>query len=177
MTEGQLSPACRNELRTIGIDFDKPLLSAYPLGQWERATELILGELFPLLPLPAARIELGRLFMKGFAQTAIGQAAVMLGKALGVRRTLARMTRNMRNGNNDTETEVLEHGPGHVELVTRMRPEFLGQWANKPSPLGEQFVGVLQAAMELLGARESNVTLKGYDPRIRQTHYDVRWRE
>ena len=136
-----------------------------------------MHELFPLLPLPEARVEVGRLFMKGFAETAIGQAAVMLGRAIGVRRTLARMTRNMRNGNNYTETEVVEHGPGHVELVTRMRPEFLAQWANKPSPLGEQFVGVLRAAMELLGAREASVTLTGYDARLRQTRYAVRWRE
>ena len=177
MTDGKLSPACRQELRVLGFDFDKPLLSAYPLGPWERATELILGELFPLLPLPEARIELGRLFMKGFAETAIGSAAVMFGKAIGVRRTLSRMTRNMRNGNNYTETELVEHGPGHIELITRMLPSFLGEWANKPSPLGEQFVGVLRAAMELLGAKEAVVTLKAYDPRIRQTSYDVRWRE
>ena len=177
MTEGRLSARCRTELRALGLDFDKPLLSAYPLGPWETATELIIGELFPLLPLPEARVELGRLFMKGFAETAIGKAALMFGKAVGVRRTLARMTRNMRNGNNYTETDVVEHGKGHVELITRMRPEFLERWANKPSALGEQFTGVLQGAMELLGAPDSKVVLKAYDARLRQTSYDVRWRE
>jgi uncharacterized protein (TIGR02265 family) len=176
-TAGRLSPAARSRLANLGFDFDRPLLTAYALGPWEQVTEAIVVDLFPGLPLPEARVRLGRLFMEGYGQTTIGQAAVLLGKAIGVRRTLARMTRNMRNGNNYTETDLVERGPGHVELVTRMLPQYLPAWAGKPNPLGEQFVGVLQAAMEQLGAREARVTLHAYDSLIRQTTYLIRWRE
>ena len=176
-TTGKLGPLCLGKLKALGFDFGQPLLPAYPLGPWEVATELIVAELYPHLPISEARIQLGRLFMEGFAQTGIGQAAVVLGRAIGIRRTLARMTRNLRNGNNYTEAELRERGPGHVELLTRMRPEFLGPWAGKPNPLGEQFVGVLQAAMERLSARAPRVSLQGYDALIRETTYLIRWSE
>ncbi|MFT3712892.1 MAG: DUF2378 family protein [Archangium sp.] len=176
-TEGKLSPAAVAHLRSIGFDFSKPLLSAYPLGEWERATEVAVAELFPTLPTNEARAALGREFMGGFAQTTIGKAMVILARAIGVRRTLSRMRRNMRNGNNYTETELQERGKGHVVLITRMRPEFLPVWSGKASPLIEQFVGVLQGALKMLDAKEASVTLALYDRNKREASYEIRWRE
>jgi uncharacterized protein (TIGR02265 family) len=176
-TEGKLSPAADAHLRALGFDFSKPLRSAYPLDEWEKATELSVAELFPTLPLVEARAALGREFMNGFAQTTIGKAMVLFARAIGVRRTLGRMTRNMRNGNNYTETELREQGPGHVVLITRMRPEFLAAWSGKSSPLIEQFVGVLQGAMKMLDAKDASVTLTRYDTVKREASYELRWRE
>ncbi|MFO0595403.1 MAG: DUF2378 family protein [Myxococcaceae bacterium] len=176
-TLGKLSPRCVARLRELGFDFDKPLLSAYPLQNWETATEVVVADLFPDRPIADARTAFGRLFMEGFAQTAIGIAVVMVGRAIGVRRTLARMTRNMRNGNNYTSTELVELGKGHVELKTSMLPEFLPLWRGKPNYLAEQFVGVLQVALELLHAKDGTVTMKGYDLEHRVATYVVKWKE
>ena len=65
-----------------------------------RELELAVKDLFGSLPILEARAQLGRLFLKGYTQTAIGQAGFFLARAVGLRRTLSRMTRNSRNGNN-----------------------------------------------------------------------------
>lgn len=177
LSAGRLSPETLAKLRGLGFDFDRPLLTAYPLGNWEDATELVIAELYSGLALPEARAEMGADFMKAFAQTTIGKAMVVLARAIGVRRTLSRMTRNMRNGNNYTETELVDVGPGHVRLKTRMRAEYLDAWRGKRSPLIEQFTGVLREAMRLLDAKDASVTLVEHDVALREAAFDVRWKE
>lgn len=177
LSSGKLSAEASTRLRGLGIDFDRPLEAAYPLKEWEEATEIVIAELYPSLEKAEARAAMGVAFMKAFAETAIGKAMVVLARAIGVRRTLARMTRNMRNGNNYTETELVDAGEGHVVLKTRMRPEFLPEWKNRRSPLIEQFVGVLREAMRLVGAQNVSVELASYDASIREASFEIRWRE
>lgn len=113
---------------------------------------LMVDGLFPGLPVPVQHRRLGREFMAGYVQTAIGFATLTTAKLIGVKRTLLRMGRNSRTAANYLDTDVKDVGPTEVHLRATVGDEFLGR---VPPGAKELIVqdrrGVLEETLGLLG--------------------------
>lgn len=161
---GGVPARCRERLRQVGLDLDRPLLPAYPVQVWTAALEVTVAELFPALTREEAYRELGRLMVTGYAQTAIGRAMFSLSALLGPRQTLRRINRQLRSANNFNETHLTELGPGHCLL-------YIKQAVTVPT----YYQGVLEAGLGVIGTRDVQVVPGAWDGE--GIAYTVRWRE
>jgi uncharacterized protein (TIGR02265 family) len=139
----------------------KSFQAAYPLVQYtdllDACGESRFGHLAPLEKFA----EVGRLFMKGYEKTLIGQALMAVLRVLGPRRTLERMTRNFRTANNYTEVTVESFAPNHhkVRVTHVTRPGL--------------FVGLLESGCSIAGAKGLSVTLLEHQAQV--ALYEVKW--
>lgn len=148
-------------LRTAGIDPENELRPAYPLPVFLETVRVLGHRLFPGEPPDAQSRRLGRQFMDGYALTMVGRAMVGVMRVIGPRRTLERLSRQFRTGNNFSETRVAEQATGHHEL-----------WCNQVSLPG-WYEGIIARGLEFAGARDVVVQL------IRQDEhgatFEIRW--
>jgi uncharacterized protein (TIGR02265 family) len=146
-----LDVAAKSRLRALGLDLERPLAPAYPLPVWVEVMRFAAALVAPGKNEPDQMTELGRRFIDGYEQTLVGKAMLATLRLLGPRRTLERMSRNFRSGNNYTEAKLVAHAPTDVELwLSRVKePAF--------------YAGMLQAALARTGARELNVSVVGRD--------------
>lgn len=136
----QLTPALRTKLREAGVDLDR-LQPAYPQAVMSKAVDLVVSELFQDRTREEGLRELGRVFMRGYAQTFIGAAMVQIMKVIGPRRTLERMQRNFRNGTNFIETRFASAGEQAATL-----------WINDVSGMPTFYAGILEEGGVMTGA-------------------------
>lgn len=148
---GKLSPQLVAGLRERGLDPGATLLPAYPQRVWIEVLSFVARELHPGLPLEAAVAAVGRSFMDGYAETMVGRAMVAMTRLLGPRRTLERVNRQFRTGNNFTETRLtLVSGTEYHLWVNEVR---LAGW----------YVGILSRGLELAGGKAVQVELHQRD--------------
>ena len=149
----QLTPACRARLKAAGLDLDARLDAAYPLERWREWLCIASAELYPQLSEADAHFALGDRFLAGYFETMFGRVVLPLLRALGPRRSLARLQQNFRSGNNFSEVVQVDHAPGDVEL--RLNDVF----AKHP-----QFVmGLLTRAHVAAGARDVKLEVQAFD--------------
>ncbi|MEW5740285.1 MAG: DUF2378 family protein [Myxococcota bacterium] len=134
-------------LKAAGIDPQEELKPAYPLAVFHAVARLLAERLFPGLESEEQLRRLGRRFMDGYAQTMVGRAMVGVMRVIGPRRTLERLSRQFRTGNNFSETRVEELGPGHSQL-----------WCNQAS-FPAWYEGIVARGLEFTGARDVQVAL------------------
>jgi uncharacterized protein (TIGR02265 family) len=147
----QLDPTLAERLRAVGIDPGQSLRPAYPLQVFLDAVRVIGEQRFPALA-PAERDRsLGREFMDGYAQTMVGRAMVGMMRVIGPRRTLERLSRQFRTGNNFSETRLSERTPTQFEL-----------WCNQVSVPG-WYCGLLERGLEQAGAQGPRAELLQLD--------------
>jgi len=118
----------KRALRELGIDLDRPLEPAYPAVAFAKAVEFVARARSPGLSEAEAYRELGERFFEGYTQTLIGRATGQVLKVIGVRRSLARMERSFRNGNNYMRSHSEDLGSGRVRLYfdhILEQPEYL----------------------------------------------------
>jgi uncharacterized protein (TIGR02265 family) len=111
----QLTPQISEQLRGIGINFDK-LQPAYPVGAWFKAIDIAADALAKSQPLEARFRYVGRAFILGYVETPLGIAVAAACKIIGVKRTMLRMGRNFSTANNYMEVEGRDVGPKEVQL-------------------------------------------------------------
>lgn len=147
----RLDAVLSERLRAVGIDPGLPLRPAYPLQVFHDAVRVIGEQLFaPLEPAQRAR-RLGREFMDGYSQTMVGRAMVGMMRVIGPKRTLERLSRQFRTGNNFSETRLTERTPTQFEL-----------WCNQVSVPG-WYCGLLERGLELAGASSPKAELLQLD--------------
>jgi uncharacterized protein (TIGR02265 family) len=161
---GPLGPALKERLRLIGVDVERPLLPAYPVGLWVHCLRAIAEEVYPQLPLEQAFRQLGARTTEGYGHTVIGRAALVLARMLGPRRTMLRIPQLLEATDNWSRCEVLERGPCHFELRHNGDLDICGY-----------LEGVFECLLRQVGAR---------DPQVRElergdghTRYELRWGE
>jgi uncharacterized protein (TIGR02265 family) len=159
---GQLSARCRERLRQLGVDLDRPLLPAYPLATWLAALEVAAAELLPHLTREAAYYELGHRIVDGYVHTMLGRSVTTVGRLLGPRRVLEGMTHTLRTANNFQLTRLQLRQPGEAQL-----------WVNTRVRVATYYQGLLHATLERAGADGLEVepgvfTGDGY-------RYTIRW--
>lgn len=149
-------------LQAAGIDPQAELKPAYPLPVFYDTVRLLGARLFPGQAPDAQNRRLGRQFMDGYALTMVGRAMVGMMRVIGPRRTLERLSRQFRTGNNFSETSVKEVGPGHSEL-----------WCNQVTLPG-WYEGIVSRGLEFAGAREVHVQMIHHDDR--GATFRITWR-
>ena len=133
-------PALAENLRAHGLDPSKPLLPAYPAPQFEAWIKLAAEALFPREPPDRAQRHLGRRFFDGWKGTFIGAAATALLRVVGPKRTISRIGRVFRHGNNFTVTHAT------FESETSALVDFA-----QTQEIPEFVAGILEAGFELMG--------------------------
>jgi uncharacterized protein (TIGR02265 family) len=109
---GRVTPRLRERLRRAGLDVDRPLLPAYPVSQWAACLDVIAEEAYPHLPREDAFARMAADHVDGYGHTLVGKALYGVMRVLGPRRTLKRMTENLRSSDNYTRVTVTELGAG-----------------------------------------------------------------
>ncbi|HYO65186.1 MAG TPA: DUF2378 family protein [Archangium sp.] len=142
------------QLRTVGVDLDKPLLPAYPLTVWSRCIDLGARAAFPDEPRrEVAWRRMGERMIDGYQDSMIGRAMFSMLQVLGPRRTLQRARKNFRTGNNYSEVRASDVSPTEMEL-----------WFNETDDVLRHFtVGLVLAGLRAGGAREPQVRLHDVD--------------
>jgi uncharacterized protein (TIGR02265 family) len=135
--------------------------AAYPLAPYLKIMDACAKSRFGHLPEQAAYVEVGHLFVEGFARTVIGQALLSIMRVMGPRRTLQRMTRAFRAANNYTEVSIEPVS----NTVYRMRVNFV----LRPG----FYIGVMEHTFAHAGARDVRVTMVEYENQA--PIFEVRW--
>lgn len=140
-----LTEAEKDRFAALGVDVRRALDPAYPLPVWLAVNAHAASLVAPGQPSDVQQETLGRRFIDGYDQTLLGSAMLALLKVVGPRRTLERMTRNFRSGNNYTETRLEAVGPTEYRLHFNLvhQPTF--------------YRGMLAEALRRTGARDLTV--------------------
>lgn len=138
-------------LKELGLDPTRALRPAYPLAAFLQTVALLGERLSPGEPPAEQARKLGRQFIDGYRQTMVGQAMVTVMRVLGPHRTLERLSRQFRTGNNFSETKVTRVDVKGAEL-----------WCNQVTVPG-WYQGLLERGLELAGAKEVAVSLDRLD--------------
>jgi uncharacterized protein (TIGR02265 family) len=141
---------------------------------WEAGLQLVWRALYPKLPQEEAWRAIGRRFLEGYAQTRLGQATLLMGKVLGVRRMMHRMERNFRTATNTANIVVRDLGERVVELEISMDPKFLPKWQGQVLSMPWHRFGLLESMLAVLGTTGS-VDLVEVDRHLQRTLYRVNW--
>lgn len=157
-----LDAPLKARLQRLGLDPTAPLLPAYPQAVFADALRAVAEALFPGEAAHEQEHRVGLRFMDGYAATFIGRAMVPMMRLIGPGRTLQRLSRQFRTGNNYSETKVSELGPGHYEL-----------WCSHVSSPG-WYEGLLERGLELAGGRDVRVHLTRHDGE--GATFDITWR-
>ena len=144
---GNLTPQLSAGLRQRGLDLSVSLRPAYPLRVWIEVLSFVARELHPGLAPDTAVAAVGRTFMDGYGETMVGRAMMAMMRLIGPRRTLERVTRQFRTGNNFSETKLSLVGATEYHL-----------WVNEVQLAG-WYVGILSRGLELAGGKEVKVEL------------------
>lgn len=161
----RLTPLIIERLRAEGLDIERPLLPGYPTRVWYQAVRILAEEVYPELPYEQGVRETGRAFIRGYFETAFGRTVLAVLRVLGPLRSLKRMGRNFRTGNNFSETWVHEDGPGDVRLEV-----------NDPIADAPTFIqGLIEVGMGYVKAQDVQVEVESILPNGHVV-YRVRWR-
>jgi len=148
----RLTPELLAKVKAVGFDLED-IQAAYALTPFLDAIQLLAAEFFPGEPPAEQYRRLGREFMVGYQQTAIGFAVLTMGRVVGLKRTLLRMGRNLHTTGNYIDVETRDVGPKEVHVTTRIRPEFRDVITPAQLSIVNGYrVGVFEATFEVLGA-------------------------
>ena len=142
---GKLTPRLATGLRERGFDPGAPLLPAYPQAVFIEVVSFLSRELHPGLGPEAAVCAVGRGFMDGYGETMVGRAMMAMMRLIGPRRTLERVSRQFRTGNNFSETKLTPIGATEYHL-----------WVNEVRLPG-WYIGLLSRGLELAGGKDVRV--------------------
>ncbi|HLT29096.1 MAG TPA: DUF2378 family protein [Myxococcaceae bacterium] len=158
-----LTEAALQRLLELGLDPRKPFQAGYPADLWHQTVRILAEEQHPVLGDLDGTREVGRAFMRGYMQTTLGRSTFAMLRVLGTLRSLKRMSRNFRTGDNFTETWLHEDAPGDVRLELNHTevPAFIQ--------------GMLEQGLTGVGAQDSSVELLTV-PEQENTVYRIRWK-
>ena len=159
----QLSDELKAALKAQGLDLSQRLRPAYPAPVLRGCIRAAAKLLYPEMPHGEGICQIGRAFFRGYVDTFIGRATLAVLRLIGPRRTLERMQRNFRTGNNYIETRFTTLAPQHVEL-----------WFNVTGDLALYCQGILEHGAELIGAKNTRVVQRP-DVSGAGTLLDVQW--
>ncbi|MBL8921288.1 MAG: DUF2378 family protein [Myxococcaceae bacterium] len=151
-TRGRVSAATVEKLAKLGFSYDKKLEPAYPADKWAEAVRALSSELYPGEPPDVQHNKLGRLSVMQFADTVMGKAMFTAAKVFGARRSLMRMTHNLRTGSNFIETRFTEVDAHTHEL-----------WISDVSGVPGFYAGMVEAGAEVLPGWVNEMRIKQRD--------------
>lgn len=161
---GKVTPMLKQQLRSAGLDLERPLLPAYPLETWISCVALTARALHPQVPEAVAWRMLGERMIDGYQETLMGRALLGVMRLLGPWRMLWKAQHGFRTSNNYTEVRITQRGPNEAEV-----------WLNEPGLLRYFKQGVMLAMGRAAGAPETSVEVSRFDDE--SVTYRIVWRE
>ncbi len=161
---GRLDVDLKGALRDAGLDLTQPLLPAYPAEKMNEWVRLTARSLYPHLDEHESLRKLGNDFFLGYTRTLIGTAMLALMRVIGTRRSLERMQRNFRTGNNYIDTRFTSNGKGRAQL-----------WMKDVNGLPAYYAGMVEEGGRATGARD--MVAKWQLHPDGSCTYDVTWSE
>lgn len=156
-----VSPALVEALKPLGLDLSAPLHDFYPRTTWYRALQVTAGTLYPDLAPEAQLRAMGRHIIHVLEDRGVVKGAwVTMARLMGPRRSFKQAA------------EFTSRSPVRVDIEERTKNEFEISIDAHEQP--EFFVGLLEAAIGLLGGRDAHVEPIGPPG---ETHvFLARWR-
>jgi uncharacterized protein (TIGR02265 family) len=148
--KGRLSDTAAARLRAEGMDLSKKLLPAYSFETWKRCLEIAVMDLYKGLPRPEGYRRLGHDVVQGMCKTVIGRAMVSVARLLGPLRALRRLDHNLHSADNYVQARLTELSSNWCEV-----------WINEVMEQPAYYQGILEACLEMAGARAIRVELIG----------------
>ncbi len=149
----RLDGEARRRLHAVGVDMDRPLLSAYPLSALLGTLKICAEVRYPDLSREESRYQLGMRTLEGFGSTSMGKALFGMARMWGARRMLSHMTRVLQTGVNHVRARSRELPGGDVEVTVEVLPEFIAAIGPMPG-LDPYFVrGIIAQLVEVCGTR------------------------
>lgn len=148
----KLKPETQQKMGDLGLGPPHKMEPAYPADVWATAVKLVSADLFSALPEEEQHRALGRATVEQFTEGVLGKAMFSAARLFGARRTLERLSHNLRSGANFIETRFSIVGTDAYEL-----------WLNDVSDVPGFYAGLLSA-----GAGR----LEGWPERIEIKHRD-----
>lgn len=174
----RLSPELHAQSRSLGVDLLHRQV-AYPVDTFLPVFLLLAETLVPgdEASRPQRLRRFGHEVTVAFAQTGIGMATITMARVVGIRRALQRAGRNIRNTGNYLDAEGLVVDTTEVHLVTRVLPAFHA-FVKPAWGVTELYrVGIIEAFLEQLHARDPRVEVLRRDADGFETTYRVTWRD
>ncbi len=172
--ESLMDASTRKRIKTVGIDLDQLLLTAYSAFIWFAAISVCADVCYPHLPRPQAHYELGRQVALGYGRTTLGRAVFAMLRMLRWERALTRIPRGLQSGTNflSASTRFLEDGT--LEVVFEVLPEFHAVFGNRPGINPHFMNGNMDTMMSLIGAPFHNGELQPIEPGSQRVVYLLR---
>lgn len=162
-------------LKAVGFDPTKPIQAAYPALVWLKTLRVATELLFPGLSAIEAHRRLGVLYMEGFEKTFVGKATFVLGRAIGTRRMMPRMTRNFRSSNNFLDTTIVEQADGSWSMTVTTHPAALEVLEGQAAISAAFTQGIMQAMLGAMHHRNIEVKVLSVDEACAEMKLSVRF--
>ncbi len=169
----RLTPKLFAELKAVGMDFEGSQ-AAYPMETFLSAMQVLARGLVPGAPASEQYRLLGREFMKGYVQTALGFAIFSMAKLIGPKRTLTKLSKGFRTTGNYLECDVQDIGPNEVHVATRIKPEFKDRLTDAVPVTSQYRLGVFEGTLEQLGVT-GRVEMSRVGEGGLEAHFRISW--
>jgi uncharacterized protein (TIGR02265 family) len=147
--EGRITTETQKALAALRIGPPHKLEPAYPAENWAQAVKLISADLFPSVDTYEQHRQLGRATVLQFADTFMGKAMFGAAKIIGARRSLERMTRNLRTGANFIETRFT--------VIDEKTQEF---WMSDVTDVPGFYAGLIGAGADVIPGWPDRIEVK-----------------
>ncbi|MFO0598862.1 MAG: DUF2378 family protein [Myxococcaceae bacterium] len=149
VSTGKVSPEIARALGEMKLGPPHKTLPAYPAEDWARAVKLVSADLWPKLQPDEQHRQLGRATVLQFADTLMGKAMFAAARVIGARRSLERMTHNLRTGANFIETRFTVLDDSHQEL-----------WINDVTDVPGFYAGLIGAGADYMQGWSDRIEIK-----------------
>lgn len=173
-----LTPALRAEAKALGIDLDGKLV-AHPVDTFLRVFLRLADALVPgdEASRPERLRTFGMLVTNAYADTAMGMGIFALARVIGVRRSVLRAGRIIRNTGNYLDGEGTELSPHEMRLVISVQPAFRSFVKPDWRLMDFYRLGIIDGFLQQLRAKEPSVAFHSRDEAGFETAYRVTWRD
>jgi len=151
-SNGRIKPETQQRLSEMRMGPPHPPEPAYPAEYWAQAVKLVSADLFPDREPDLQHRQLGMATVLHFAETFMGKAMFTAAKVIGAKRSLARMTNNLRTGANFIETRFT-----HIDDKTHEL------WINDVSDVPGFYAGLIGAGAEFIPGWPDHIEVKERD--------------
>jgi uncharacterized protein (TIGR02265 family) len=147
--KGKVSPETEKKLAGIGMPMWGKTAPAYPAERWAEAVRIIGADLFPQAEPDEQHRGIGLRTIEQFTGTFIGKALMTAARLWGPRRSLQRLTNNLRTGANFLETRFTHIDDRQQEL-----------WINDVSGVPGFYAGLIGAGSQYIEGWSDSVAIK-----------------
>ena len=148
----KLKPETKTKLGAHRIGPPHKVEPAYPADVWANAVKMVAAELYPDVPAEEQHRSLGRSTVEQFTEGVLGKAMFSAARLFGARRTLERLSHNLRSGANFIETRFTVTGPDAYEL-----------WLSDVSDVPGFYAGLLSAGAGKIDGWPNSIEIKQRD--------------